>query len=136
MGLAERRAAKQFEDEVFPGLVKDIQAAAGFAVPVEVVWEGLMADGYDHMYGEAWPKVYFTPLIAALKKITIDEMGKGALKDGLKKILIQNTKGNYSGSSVAAFEGGVLTLDHEPMSNIDDIADRTKGIQKVLEAKL
>jgi len=136
MGLAERRAAKQFEDDVLPGLYKDIQAAAGFALPVEVAWEGLLAEGYEQMYSEAWTKVYFKPLIAALKNINVDDMGRDALQAGLTKIVICNTKGNYSGSTFATFDGGVLVLDHEPISNVDDIKDRTQGIQRVLEAGL
>ncbi len=136
MGLAERRAAKEFEDQAYPGLLAEIEKAAGFAVPVEVAWDDLMEEGYGHMYSEAWYKVYFEPIIVALGNITADAMGKNALKAGLKKIVIQNKSGNYSGGSVATFEGGVLTIDHQPMSNIDDLADRTQGIQKTLEAKL
>ena len=136
MGLGERRAAKQFEDEAYPGLLAEIEKAAGFAVPVEVAWDDLMEEGYGHMYMEAWYKVYFEPIIVAFKNITMDAMGKDALKVGLKKIIIQNKSGNYSGSSVATFEGGVLTIDHQPMTNIDDLAERAQGIQKTLEAKL
>lgn len=136
MGLAERRAAKQFETSQFPQLKKAIDEAAHFEVPVEVRWETLSADGYAHLYEEAWPKVYFKPLVEALKAICIDDMGRDALKAGLKKVVIQNTLGVYSAGSMVGFVDGVLTLDHEPATNVDDVDDRKAAIQQKLEAAL
>jgi hypothetical protein len=136
MGLAERRAAKEFETKRFPQLKKDIDEAAGFEVPVTVHWDSLAKEGEAHLYDECWPKVYFQPLVAALKGITFDEMGKEALKGGLKKIEIQNRAGIYYGNRMATFEGGTLVLDHEPHSNVDSIDERTDGIRLLLESKL
>jgi hypothetical protein len=136
MGLAERRAAKEFETKRFPQLKKDIDDAAGFEVPVEVAWETLAKEGESHLYAESWPKVFFEPLVTALKAITIDDMGKEALKGGLKKVVIQNRSGAYYGDRMANFEGGTLTLDHEPHTNVDNISERVEGIQKLLESKL
>ncbi|MBN1208773.1 MAG: hypothetical protein JXB05_28185 [Myxococcaceae bacterium] len=136
MGLAERRAAKEFETKRFPQFKKDIDEAAGFEVPVTVHWDTLAKEGESHLYDESWPKVYFEPLIAALKAISIDDMGKEALKGGLKKIEIQNRSGAYYGDRIASFDGGTLLLDHEPHTNVDDIQDRTDGIRKLLESKL
>src|SRR3954462_2343928 len=76
MGLAERRAAKEFETKRFPQLKKDIDDAAGFEVPVTVAWDTLAKEGEAHLYDDCWPKVYFQPLVAAFKGITIDDMGK------------------------------------------------------------
>ena len=135
MGLAERRAAKEFETKRFPQFKKDIDEAAGFDVPVTVAWDTLALDGESHLYDECWPKVYFVPLIAALKAITIDDMGKEALKGGLKKIEIQNRADTSNGSRIATFEGGTLVLDNNPHTNIDDVEDRTKSIQSLLESK-
>lgn len=136
MGLAEKRAAKEFETKVFPGLKSEIDAAAGFEVPVEVEWESLALADQAHLYDESWRAVYFTPLVAALKAITIDDMGKEALKAGLKKVVVRNKGGIYYGSAWATFEGGVLTLDHEPTTNVGDVDDRIKGAQQVLEKAL
>jgi hypothetical protein len=136
MGLAERRAAKEFETKRFPQFKKDIDEAAGFEVPVVVHWDTLAKEGESHLYDESWPKVFFEPLIAALKAITVDDMGKEALKAGLKKIEIQNRSGAYYGDRMATFEGGTLLLDHEPHTNVGDVDDRIKGIQKLLESKL
>lgn len=136
MGLAERRAAKKFETEKFTQLKQEVEAAAGFPVPLEVAWDELAKDGESHLYEECWPKVYFQPLIAALQEIAVDDMGKEALKGGLKQIKVQNKEGIYSGHRIASFEGGVLTLDHEPHTNVDDVKDRQNGIRSTLEAKL
>ncbi|NOK32460.1 hypothetical protein HMI49_04515 [Corallococcus exercitus] len=137
MGLAERRAAKEFETKRFPQFKKEIDEAAGFDVPVTVAWETLALDGESHLYDECWSKVYFVPLIAALKAITIDDMGKEALKAGLKKIEIQNRADTSNASRFAAsFEGGTLLLDNKPHTNVDDVKDRTQSIQSLLESKL
>lgn len=135
MGLAERRAAKNFEDNNYPGLKSEIDAAAGFETDIEVNWASLAVDDYGHMYEEAFGKVYFQPLIAAFAAICIDNMGKEALKSGLKKIVIKNEsdRSNYRGFT---FEDGVLTIDHKPVTNIDDIKDRTEGITALLEKGL
>jgi hypothetical protein len=135
MGLLERRALEEFQKSVFPKLKSDIDASAGFPVSMEVKWETLAADGYAHLYNEAFPKIYFEPLVLAFKKIAVDQMGKDALKAGLKMVLIANTKGAFSPNGFS-FEEGVLNLDHEPCSNIDDVNQRAEGIQKLLESKL
>ncbi|MDC0713397.1 hypothetical protein POL68_33345 [Stigmatella sp. ncwal1] len=136
MGLTERRAAKEFETKRFPQFKKDIDEAAGFEVPVTVQWDSLAKEEESHLYDECWPKVYFEPLIAALKGITFDAMGKEALKAGLKKIEIQNRAGVIYGDRMATFDGGTLLLDHQPHTNVDDVRDRTEGIRKLLESKL
>ncbi len=136
MGLAERRAAKEFETNKFPDLKKQVGSAAGFDVPIEVDWESLAVNDYAHMYDEAWTKVYFTPLVDAFKNITIDKMGKEALKGALKKIVLKNRGGHYSAPGCYDFANGVLTVDHEPVSNVDDVNSRATELQKMLEAKL
>jgi len=136
MGLVEKRAAKEFETKVFPGIQSEIHAAAGFPVPVEVDWESLTLPDQAQLYDEGWRAVYFTPLVAALKAITIDDMGKEALQAGLKKVVVKNTAGVYSANAWATFDGGVLTLDHEPTTNMGDVNERIKGAQEVLEKAL
>lgn len=136
MGLAERRAAKSFETNQLPALQKEIDQAAGFSVPLEINWEQLSPEGQAHLYEESWTKVYFRPLVEAFKAICVDDMGKEALKGALKKVVINSSQGVYSGEQIATFEGGVLTLDHEPTTNIDEVAARAKGIQATLEKSL
>jgi hypothetical protein len=136
MGLAERRAAKNFTDNLFPGFKKQIDEAAHFDVPIDVKWDTLQADGMADGYAENWAKVYFQPLVTALKAITIDDLGKEALKGGLKKIVIENKSGVYYGDRWATLQDGVLTLDHEPCTNVDNVDERATGLQQVLEKGL
>lgn len=138
MGLAERRAAKEFETNVFPGLKAEVTKAAGFELPIEIDWESLQkTETSPDYYRESWTKVYFTPMVDALKAIGVDDMGKEALK-ALKKIVIHNKHDIYYGDRWASFDkpSGVLTLDHQPTSNVDNIDERAKGLQKELEDKL
>jgi hypothetical protein len=135
MGLAERRAVKTFQDEKVPALKKQVEEAAAFAVPMEVNWETIAPEGQAHLYDEAWPKLYFAPLVDAFKSICSDQMGKDALKGALKKVVIQNTKQNYSASYWCEFDGGVLTLE-QSLSNVDDVKDRTAALVTLLESKL
>jgi hypothetical protein len=136
MGLAERRAVKQFETEQYPTLKSELMSVIGFEVPIEVDWEALAVADMAHLYREAWPKVYFEPSRDAFKAICADDMGKEALKAALKKIVITNKGGVYSGDRWARFEGGVLTLDHEPCTNIDSVQERADGLRLLMEKAL
>jgi len=136
MGLAERRAAKDFEDTQYPLLQKEIVELAGFAVPIEVDWNQIAADGYAHMYKEAWPEVYFKPVIEGLRQITRDAMGKDALKSALKKIELRNSSGAYSPQDAISFTNGALVIDHAPVSNVDDTKERTRYVVEVIEKGL
>lgn len=131
MGLAERRGVKNFEDKAYPELKRRMDEAAGFEVPVEVDWASLGVDDYAHLYDESFPKVYFEPVITAFQSITIDDMGREALRDGLKKVIVR-----HSGSQDLSFEGGVLTVDHHPVTNVDYWEERRDTLQKALEKGL
>jgi hypothetical protein len=131
MGLAERRATKAFQDNSFPKLKAAVDAAAGFVVELDVAWDSLAQDGYAHLYDEAWTKVYFAPLTRALEAVTVDDLGKTALKAGLKKIVIED-----AGSSWPVFDGGVLTLKFPAVANLDDGESRANTIRECLERAL
>ena len=136
MGLQERRAVKAFQDNSYQKLTSEINTLAGFPIEFEVNWDTLALEEYTHMYEECFPKVYFTPLINAVKEITIDDMGKEALKESLKKVVIKNEAGNVYGSNAYAFNGGVLTIDHQPFSNVDNITERSEELSKLLMKNL
>jgi hypothetical protein len=135
MGLAERRALKEFQDNKFPDLEKRLNTAAGFELKLDVNWDQMMKDEYSHLLDEGLLKVFFQPLEEALKAITFDNMGKEALKEGLKQVIIKNTSDYYS-PSYFKFEGGTLTIDHTPYSNQGDVKDQTDAIKKILEKGL
>lgn len=135
MGLAERRGVERFKNDDYPGWKSRIDEAAGFEVPVEVAWEQLAVADYADSYAEFFPKVYFQPLVDALRAVTIDDLGQNALREGLSKIVIRNEGGFYSTSGIS-FTDGVLTFDHQPHVNVDYGEERAKGLQRTLESGL
>lgn len=135
MGLAERRGVERFKNDDYPGWKSRIDEAAGFEVPVEVAWEQLAVADYADSYAEFFPKVYFQPLVDALRSVTIDDLGQNALREGLSKIVIRNEGGFYSTSGIS-FTDGVLTFDHQPHVNVDYGEERAKGLQRTLESGL
>jgi hypothetical protein len=132
MGLLEKRALKAFQDGAYKKLTSEINSIAGFDVKFDVQWEKLALDEQSHLYEESFPKVYFEPIINAFKEITSDKMGKEALKETLKKIVIKNEGDIYSGSRAYSFEKGVLTIDHTPTTNIDYVQERSDELAKIL----
>ncbi len=134
MGLAERRATHEYQTHVFPDLKRQIDDAAGMEVPVEIDWDSLAEPNEVRLYDEYWTKIYFEPLIDALRTICADDMGKQAVKEGLKKVQIMNSREKY-GRSAYTFENGVLNVDHK-LTNVDDKALRTETIVARLEEKL
>lgn len=136
MGLPEKRILKQFIDEKLPQLVAEIHKAAKFEFPIEVDWPSLTIEGSSHLFLECWPKVYFQPLIDGFKTITSDEMGASALKENLKKVIIQNKNSTIDAYNWVVLADGVLTVDHEPTTNVDMIPSRTDFLVSELERKL
>lgn len=135
MGLAERRASKEFQDKQFPDLRNEIHKLAGFPVPIEVSWDQLAVEGQTDYYKEAWTEIFFKPVIEGLRQIGRDDMGKEALKAGLKKIEFRNSAGAYSPTSAITFQNGHLVIDHE-LSNVGDTKDRTKYLIEIVEKGL
>lgn len=133
MGLAERRIAKDFQENEFSDFLKELKETTGKEVSVEVAWNTLSVDGMSHLYKECWPQVYFTPLMDALKAICEDDMGKEPIADGLEKIVIKNEGGVSNARVWSTFENKTITLDHKPTTNINNISDRTKSLQTALE---
>ena len=124
MGLVERRAAKQFETEKLPKLQAEINQVVEFEVPLEIDWLAIAADGYADDYTEFFYKVYFLPLIEALRDICMHDMGKQARRYGLRKVIVTNKDRPHP-----QFTGGVLYLLYRSVSNIDNWIDRKSEIE-------
>lgn len=137
MGLAERRAAKEFQEKQLPELQKEIHKLAGFPVPIEINWEQLSVEGQSHNYKEAWPELYWKPVIEAFRLITRDDMGKEALKASLKKIEFRNASGAYSPHSAISFQNGCVTIDHD-LSNTSEsyTKERSQYLVEIIEKAL
>lgn len=141
LGLAERRALKDYQDNIFPAIKKSLLDAVTFDVPLDIKWEQLAQPGEADRYKEDdyWGKTIFTPLTNAILTITADKEGKDALKAKLKKIVImfdENTAPASAYSNGVKFEGGVLTINFRPYSNVSDVKERADAIQKLLEDNL
>ncbi|WP_047245768.1 hypothetical protein [Maribacter thermophilus] len=136
MGLKEKRFTQTFQEEQFPELKAQIISAAGFDVALNIEWETLFEDRFLHLYNDSYPKIYFLPLIEAFKAITADEMGKEALAESLKEVHITNTKDHHNPKNAYSFAEGVLTVDHSPILNADNVEERVTVLTDLLESKL
>ncbi|OVE75779.1 hypothetical protein BVX98_06900 [bacterium F11] len=136
MGLKEKRAIQEFHDNDFQAFKKELANWVGADIPIEVNWESMALEEQSHLYKDAFSKVYFQPIVDACKAIGGDDMGRKALNEGLKKIVVANTKGASNPEAAIGFSGGTLTIDHKPTTNIGDVGARAKVVQKVLEAGL
>lgn len=136
MGMVERRAVAEFQERYYPALLKKVHAAAGYPVPVEVKWDTLALDKESDKYNTHWPDMYFEPLVAGLGRINKDDMGRAAIKEGIKKVVIQNENNNKNPDRWAVLKDGVLTLDHLPHTNVQDRVLRGDKLGLMLEQKL
>ena len=105
MGLNERRKIKELQDETFPGRVKEIQEICGMAIPYEVDWESLSDDAEALNFID---NISCHRLNMALRIICQDEMGKAAVREGLKKIRLKNVKDKAA--MQINFRDGVLEM--------------------------
>ena len=105
MGLAERRKIKELQDTTFVERVKEIEEICGKGIPYEVNWDSLAddAEGLNFIDNLSCHR-----LNMALRTICIDDMGKQAVRDGLKLIKLKNVKSK--GEMKIAFDGGVLEM--------------------------
>jgi len=141
MGLAERRAIKIYQDEIYPAIKKRIDQAAGFAVTMDVQWEKIGGEGEANRYeqDEYFTNTYFTPLIDAFKEIAGDAMGKEALKKSLKKVVITYDPQTATASNYRdgwPFEKGVLTINYQAGANSNDHAEKVNALVTNLQAEL
>lgn len=105
MGLNERRKIKELQDTTFPERVKEIEEICGKAIPYEVDWDSLA----DDMEGLNFiDNLSCHRLNMALRTICIDDMGKEAVRDGLKLIKLKNVK--TANEISMTFEQGVLEM--------------------------
>ena len=105
MGLNERRKIKELQDETFPGRVKEIEEICGAAIPYEVDWESLADDAEALNFID---NISCHRLNMALRVICQDDMGKGAVREGLKRIKLKNVKDKAS--MQITFKDGVLEM--------------------------
>ncbi|MEY8860834.1 DUF6882 domain-containing protein [Tenacibaculum singaporense] len=136
MGLKEKRAVQTFKNESFPALEAEINNKAGFNVSLNIAWDTLVEDKFSHLYNDTFPKIYFQPLIEAIKAVNIDEIGGELLKNGLKEVKIVNENNEHNLERAITFVDGVLTINHSPIMNADKVEEKTERIVHLLETHL
>jgi len=105
MGLNERRKIKELQDVTFPGRVKEIEEICGAPIPYEVDWESLADDAPGLNFID---NLSCHRLNMALRSICLDDLGKSAVRDGLKLVRLKNVKDKEA--MTIAFQAGVLEM--------------------------
>jgi len=105
MGLNERRKMKELQDVTLPERVREIEEICGKAIPYEVDWDSLAddAEGLNFM-----DNISCHRLNMALRTICMDEMGKEAVREGLRLIKLRNVKDKSA--MAMSFADGVLDM--------------------------
>jgi hypothetical protein len=104
MGLNERRKIKELQETTLPGRVKEIEEICGAPIPYDVEWESF--DTYEAL--NFLDNLSCHRLNMALRMICQDDMGKEAVREGLKSVKLKNVKTLEEKS--LAFANGVLEI--------------------------
>jgi hypothetical protein len=105
MGLEERRMIKELQEVTLPGRVKEIEEICGAPIPYDVDWTTLADDKAGLNFLD---NISCHRLNMALRVICADDMGKEAVREGLKKVHLVNVKTH--GERKISFDGGVLEM--------------------------
>jgi len=105
MGLQEKRLVKQLKEETLPEVQKQIVELCGADILWEIDWDSFSesreALGYVNTYG-------FQTVLTAFRNICIDDLGKEAVRDGIKKIVFK--KINDIAEMKSTFIDGILEI--------------------------
>lgn len=105
MGLEERRRMKELREVTFPGRVREIEEICGAPISYEVDWDSLADDPEGLNFID---NISCHRLNMALRTICQDDLGKQAVREGLKKIKLVNVR-NKADMKIA-FAEGVLEM--------------------------
>src|SRR5579863_6530299 len=130
MGLTERRKIKELQDVTFPGRVQEIAEICGAPIPYEVDWAS-MSDDFQAL--NFIDNLSCHRLNMALRVICQDDLGKEAVREGLKLIKLKNVK-TQSEKSIT-FSGGVLEM-HCAYALLSDGMFEDNEIREVLNKGL
>ena len=130
MGLNERRKMKELQETSFPEREKEIEEICGKSVPYEIDWDS-MADDMQAL--NFIDNLSCHRLNMALRMVCSDDMGKGAVRDGLKLIKLKNVKDK--GSVAMTFDAGVLEMHCAYALGTDGMIG-DNDIRALLEKKL
>ena len=126
MGLDERRRVKELQEVTFPGRVKEIEEICGAPIPYEIEWESISSDAGALNFID---NVSCHRLNMALRMICQDDLGKQAVREGLKLVKLKNVKGQ---PSALTFQGGTLEMHCDYATGANSIISDNE-IRRVLE---
>lgn len=106
MGLQERRKIQELKDSTLPGRSREIAEICGVEIPYEVDWASLENDAQALNFLD---NLSCHRLNMALRTICIDEMGREAVREGLKLVKLRNVAD--PAQRAIRFAGGVLEMD-------------------------
>lgn len=103
MGLIEKRLIKEAKETWLPGEAKDMQEAAGAPVEIDIDWASFesSADALKNL-----PHLGMRKMANAFRVICVDELGKEAVRESVKRVVITNVQGEAK----ISLENGVITL--------------------------
>ena len=105
MGLDEKRKLKDLQEKTFPERTKELAEICGCPVGYDVDWKSL-ADDLEAMNFIDNLSCHRTNM--ALRVICADQLGKDAVKEGLKTVRLKNVKDKAS--MKISFADGVLEM--------------------------
>jgi hypothetical protein len=106
MGLAERRKIKELQDTTIPERTAELtEISGGGEISYDIDWNSFADDleGLNFLDNLSCHRTNM-----ALRVICMDEMGKEAVREGLKQIKLKNVK--TKPEMYIAFTGGVLEM--------------------------
>jgi len=130
MGLNERRKMKELQEVTFPERVKEIEEICGVGIAYDVDWESLAEDGEALNFID---NLSCHRLNMALRMVCQDDLGKSAVREGLKKIKLKNVKDKPS--MRISLDGGVLEMHCAYALHTDGMFDDSV-IRRLLEERL
>jgi len=105
MGLQERQMIRDLTEKTLPEREKEITEICGGTARYEVDWDSLADDAEALRFLD---NLSCHRLNMALRSISMDPMGKDALRDGLKAVKLRNVKTKEE--MKMEFSGGVLEM--------------------------
>ena len=130
MGLNERRKIEELKTVTLPARSKEIEEICGAAIGYDVDWDSLASDldGLNFVDNLSCHR-----LNMALRTICVDDAGKQAVRDGLKKVKLKNVPDKAA--MKMSFDAGVLEMHCAYAKRTDGMFD-DRAIYKVLIDKI
>ncbi len=104
MGLAEKRLAKQIQEQDLPNFQSKIKNLTGFEPELDILWDTFTA--YDEYPLTRLQNTILPELVEVFQSICRDDLGKEALAGALETIRLENT--DDQNAVTLTFEEGVL----------------------------